>query len=46
LTGCPGTLFLLHVLRDIRPNADLWCAGPVREPMLAKLQPVEISAPS
>jgi hypothetical protein len=38
-------LFLLHMLRDIRPNADVWCAGPVREPMLAKLHQVEISAP-
>jgi hypothetical protein len=38
-------LFLLHMLRDVRPNNDNWQCDPPRDPVLAKLQNVEISAP-
>jgi len=38
-------LFLLHMLRDTRPNSDIWHCGPPPAPLLAQVSTVEVSAP-
>ena len=37
-------LFLLHMLRDVRPNTDVWHCDPPPGSMLGQLQHVEVSA--
>jgi hypothetical protein len=37
-------VFLLHMLRDVRPNADIWHPDPPRGSVLGQLQEIEVSA--